>query len=177
MNRINETNKEIWRDIPGFEKKYQVSNMGRVKSLNYRHTGKIQILKPGKNTKGYSYVNLCKDGKPQSYQVHRLVAQAFLPNPNNLSQVNHINEIKTDNRVDNIEWCDCKYNINYGSHNQRMAETQSIPVAQFTKDEKLVAIYYGATEAERQTGVNSSHISECCRGKLKSAGGFVWKYV
>lgn len=180
---------EIWKDIPYYEGKYQVSNMGNVRNLDFHRTGRVQILKPGKN-KGYLRVQLWKDGKCRTAEVHRLVAQVFLENPNNLPQVNHINEIKTDNRLENLEWCDCKYNINYGSHNQRVAETLkgvyqseeskrkiSIPVAQCTREGELIAVFYGAKEAERQTGIYSSNIIKCCKGKLKSAGNYKWKYV
>ena len=112
---------EIWKDIEGYENLYQVSNLGRVKSLNYNHTGKEKIMK-AKKDKGYLRVQLYKDGKPKFYSVHRLVATSFLPNPNNLSQVNHIDEDKSNNIVDNLEWCSAKYNSNYGTRIQRIVE-------------------------------------------------------
>ena len=167
---------EIWKDIEGYEK-YQVSNLGRVRSLNFRRTGKVQVLKPGKNKCGYLLVNLCKDGKLKSCLVHRLVAQAFLPNLDNLPQVNHRDEDKENNLLDNLEFCTSKYNNNYGSHSQRMSKTRSIPVAQLTKEGELITVYYGTREASRQTGISQGNISECCRGKLKTCGGFIWKYV
>lgn len=197
---------EIWKDIEGYEK-YQVSNLGNVRSLDYMHTGKVQLLRLRKRKRGYLCITLCKDGKLKNYLVHRLVAQAFLPNPDNLPQVNHRDENPSNNRANNLEWCDCKYNNNYGSHSQKISESKrgiprsqetkrkvaealrgiphseerkrkkSIPVAQYTEEGELIAIFYGAREASRQTGIYSSSINACCRGKLKTSGGFIWKYV
>lgn len=201
---------EIWRNIEGYEGLYQVSNQGNVRSLNYKQTGMVQVLKPGKHTRGYLLVTLYKDGKAKGCKVHRLVAQAFLPNPDNLPQVNHKDENPSNNRVENLEFCTAKYNTNYGSRNQRasesnrgkhhseetkrkmsearrgkhhseetkrkISETRSIPVAQYTKEGNLIAIYYEIMEAERQTGIYHSGIAKCCKGKRKSAGGFIWKY-
>ena len=114
---------EIWRDVEGYEGLYQVSNLGRVKSLNYRRTGKEKILKPIKIKKQYMNVKLCKNGKLKQYMIHRLVAKAFIPNPDNKEQVNHINEIKTDNRAENLEWCDRSYNVNYGTRIEKQKQT------------------------------------------------------
>ena len=111
--------KRVWRDIPGYEGKYQVSNDGKVRSLNYRHTGKKQILKERVDIGGYAVIGLCKDGKEKKYKVHRLIALAFIPNPNNLPYVNHKDENKTNNHVSNLEWCTAKYNVNYGTRNER----------------------------------------------------------
>lgn len=181
--------KEIWKDIKDYTG-YQVSNMGNVRSLNFHQTGKVQVLKLRKNKNGRIYVNLYKDGKKKFCQVHRLVVTAFLENPDNLPQVNHKDENPSNNRVDNLEWCTSKYNNNYGSHNQRVSEAKrgvplseetkrkmSIPVAQYTKEGNLIAVFYGANEAERQTGINNSNITACCKGKLKTCGNFIWKYA
>lgn len=180
---------EIWKDIRDYEG-YQVSNLGNVRSLDYKHTGKVQVLKPGKKGNGYLYLRLYKDGKIKDCYVHRLVAQAFLPNPDNLPQVNHKNENPSNNRVENLEWCSAEYNSNYGTRNQRVSEVKrgtprseetkrklSIPVAQYSKEGKLIAIYYAGKDASKQTGIRNSSISNCCRGKYKSAGGFIWKYA
>ena len=120
---------EIWKDIEGYEGLYQVSNMGRVKSVErMKWSGKCyykapeRILKPRKNGGGYLVVMLSKNGKVKTCRVHRLVATAFIPNPNNLPQINHIDENKGNNHMENLEWCDSKYNNNYGTHNKRVSE-------------------------------------------------------
>ena len=175
---------EEWRDIEGFEGKYQVSNMGRVKSLNYNHTGKERILKAGKSNIGYLQVDLCKDGKGKSYKIHRLVAQAFIPNPENYNEINHVDENKENNRVENLEWCDRSYNCNYGTRNKKSAEKRrndlkmSKPVVGINKVSGLILEFPSAKEASRVTGVNQSSISACCKGKrYKSAGGYFWQYI
>lgn len=169
--------KEIWRDIKRYEGKYQVSNTGKVKSLNYRRTGKEKILKLDDNGHGYLYVSLSKDGKGKSYPVHKLVATAFLENPNNLPEVNHKDENKYNNCVDNLEWCSRSYNINYGTGNKRSAEKRSKPVYSINKESGLIMWWQSAKEAERQIGIDNSHINKCCQGKRKSAGGFYWHYA
>ena len=166
-------NKEIWKDIVGYEGHYKISNLGRVKSLKY---GKEQILKNVKNGRGYLQVDLLKNGEEKTYYIHRIVAQVFLPNPQNLPQINHKNEDKTDNNANNLEWCTAKYNNNYGTHNQRSAEKRSKPVLQYTKDGKFVKEWKSARDIERNLGYNSGYISSCCNGKFKSAYRFVWKY-
>lgn len=168
---------EEWRDIKGYEGLYQVSDQGRVKSLNYKLTEKEKILKPIKNIRGYWKVNLSKNGKQKTYFIHRIVAQVFIPNPKNMPEINHKNEDKSNNTASNLEWCDRKYNINYGTHNQRAAEARYKKVLQFTKTGIFIKEYPSIKVAERQTGVNDGSISACCLGKYKSAGGFVWKYT
>lgn len=165
---------EIWRYIEGYEGLYQVSNMGRIKSLKF---GKEKILKSCKGSGGYLYLVLCKDGKNKPYLVHRLVASAFLNNPNNLPQINHIDEDKTNNKVENLEYCDAKYNMNYGSRIERMSKSLSTPILQFTKDGKFVRKWDSSMQVERELGINNSNISKCCKRKLKSAGGYLWMYA
>ena len=114
---------EIWKDIEGYEGLYEVSSYGRVRSLgqfvNHNFGGyayrKGRILKPGLGSRGYLSVTLSKNGIQKQYTVHRLVAQAFIENPDNLPQVNHKDEDRTNNNVTNLEWCDAKYNVNYGN--------------------------------------------------------------
>lgn len=167
---------EIWKDVVGYEGKYMVSNLGRVKSMNYNRTGKEKILKPTKNSKGRFQVSLSKNGKVKRL-VHQLVLKAFVPNLENLSDVNHKDENPENNRLDNLEWCTRKYNINYGTHNERMTKNMTGP-----GKSKLVLcvetgmIYPSAKEASRHTGADQSSIIKCCRGKLKTAKGFNWLY-
>lgn len=167
---------EIWLSIEGYEN-YQVSNLGRVKSLRNRYgTYREKILKQGKMKNGYLCVKLCKEGKMKICYVHRLVANAFIPNPNGYRCVNHKDEDKTNNRVDNLEWCTQKYNVNYKNAIQRRAEKQSKQVYQYDKNRTLVAIYPSVAECGRQ-GFNFGHIAACCRGKLKHYKGYIWSYT
>lgn len=166
---------EIWKTIDGYPD-YEISNKGRVKSLGNDKKRKEKILKGFKIGRGYLQVHLCKDGKIKNYLIHRLVAQAFIPNPNNLLEVNHINEDKTDNRVENLEWCNSQYNNNYGTHNERMAKTNSKPILQFSKEGDFIRKWDSATQVERELGFYQGYISSCCKGKEKSAYGFKWFY-
>ena len=113
-----------WKDIPGYEGLYQVSNIGEVKSLNYKRTGKSHLLKQAKDRDGYFKVILVKDKKHKNKSVHRLVAETFLDNPGNLPQVNHKDENPGNNLVTNLEWCTAKYNVNYGTRNERAGKAQ-----------------------------------------------------
>ncbi len=115
---------EIWKSIEGYEGLYEVSNLGNVRSLNWHLTGTIRVLKPRQNGYGYLSVILYKNGKMKKFYVHRLVASAFLPNPQNLPQVNHKDENKTNNSIENLEWCSCKDNINFGTGIKRRAEAR-----------------------------------------------------
>ena len=171
---------EIWKNIKGYEGLYQVSNMGRVKSLerkvrHWRGGERIQkerILKPVV-TDGYLRVGLSVDGKLKMLRVHRLVCEAFHENPDNKPQVNHINEDKVDNRACNLEWCTCKQNVNHGSRNERVSK----PVGQYSLDGKLIKLWPSTMEAERQAGFNHGNISQVANGKYKQAYGCIWKYV
>ena len=164
---------EIWKDIKGYEGKYQISNMGRVKSLNYRNTGKEKIMKPYDNGHGYLKIKLCKDGKVKKYRINRLVALAFLENPNSLPEVNHKNEDKTDNRVENLEWCSRSYNVNYGTRTEKTCK----PVFSVDKESGLIMWWQSVIEASRQTNINQGSIAKCCQGKRKSAGGHIFFYA
>lgn len=166
---------EIWLPIAGYTGLYEVSSLGRVRSLDYRHDGRVQVLKPITHANGYLQVTLYKDGKCKKCTVHRLVAEAFLPNVEGLSQVNHKDECKTNNAVSNLEWCTASYNLQYGTAPSRRAAAQSKPVEQRTKDGRLLTTWPSLMEAWRQTGIR--HISECCNGKQYTAGGFIWRYV
>ena len=165
--------KEEWRDIKGFEGKYMVSNIGKVKSLNYRHTGKEGILKGRDNGLGYLYVQLYKEGKVNYPLVHRLVATAFLDNPEGYTELNHLDEDKTNNCVENLEYCSRSYNINYGTRNKKISK----PVFSVDKESGLIMYWESIMEAERCTGINSGNITQCCQGKRKSAGNHYWFYA
>lgn len=179
---------EIWKDIKGYEGIYQVSDLGRVKSLNYNHHGMEAILKPSNRGNGYLFVVLCINKIKTNYLVHRLVCESFLPNPENKRTVNHKNGIKTDNRLDNLEWATHHENNKHAHDNGLNVSPKfwtgkfgsdnpsSIPVCRFSKTGEYIDEFAGASEAARITGLHRGHISDCCRGSLKSHGGYIWKY-
>ena len=162
-------NMEIWKDIKGYEGLYQVSNLGRVKSLKF---GKEKILRLIIDKKKYIHVNFWKNKKSKTFLVHRLVAMAFLPNPQNLPVVNHKDENPSNNNVDNLEFCDQKYNCNYGTRNDRISKK----INQFSLDGNFIRSWSSMTQIKRELRIDQASISKCCTGKLKSAGKFVWKY-
>ena len=167
--------KEVWKDIEGYEGKYQVSDSGRVKSLNYRSTGEEMVLKQRKCKDGYLQVRLCKEGKVKYYKVHRLVAQAFIPNPENFPVINHMDENPSNNCANNLEWCTQKYNCNYGMRNEKIAKSQSKSV----KCVETNTIYISAHDAQKKTGICVAHICACANNKKRhyTAGGYHWEYV
>ena len=170
--------KEIFREIEGFPD-YEISNLGRVCSFKKKYP---RIMKPGKDHKGYLQVVLRTGGKQVTKKVHRLVAEAFVPNPENKSQINHIDENKGNNVVDNLEWVTCSEKNNHGTRNRRMAEALlnrrdlSKPVVQYTTDGVFMAEYSSIHEAGRITGIAYQNIYKVCRGKRKTAGGYLWLY-
>lgn len=174
--RENETMTEVWKPIEGYDN-YMVSNLGRVKSL------KRGILKLIKNKNGYYYISFSKYGKIKTFIVHRLVAEAFLPNPDNKPQVDHINTNRTDNRVENLRWTTYKENNNNQLTKKHFSECRkgklnykSKKVLQFDLNGNLIKSWDTVREAERETNIHSSHISRCCNGKRKTAYGYIWKY-
>lgn len=179
---------EIWKEIKGTNGIYLVSNIGRVKSLpqfhnsnsgGYYTTGKI--LKQRDNCRGYLYIEI---NRKRMY-VHRLVAEAFIDNPNNLPIINHKDENPSNNRVDNLEWCTQKYNINYGNARKKMSIKHtnnpilSKRVVAIDKLGNIIKEYPSANEAARQSGVSVSSIVCCCNSitGYKTAGGLTWKYI
>lgn len=182
---------EEWRDIEGFEGLYQVSNLGEVKSLRKEralgHSVKVteeHILRPSTHRDGYLRVVLMKDHVRYTRLIHRLVAQTFISNPENKPTVNHLDEIKTHNSVDNLEWATISENTTYGNayvervKTQKMHQPKSKVVYQYTLDKELVAKYTSAGEAARQTGVIKSGIQHCANGHrgFKTYKGYIWRY-
>ena len=168
---------EIWKDIEGYKGLYQVSSLGKVRSLP-RNTTSGKILKPITQKNGYLYVILYKDGKGNFYKVHRLVALAFVPNddPQYKIEVNHLNEKKTDNRASNLNWMSHKENIHYGTGIERRVQKKIKPIKQISLDGTLVAIWPSIMEASRN-GFNQGNICQCCQGKYKTYKGFKWEYL
>ena len=165
---------EAWADIKGYEGLYQVSTLGRIKSLPRRGTySEVHILKVSDDGKGYLQVGLCKNSIYKSHKVHRLVAEAFIANPDNLPEVNHKYENKSNCHVSNLEWCDRSYNVNYGS---RTSKTQK-PVIQLTKSGEILTTYESLSKVKETLKIsNISNISAVCKGKRKTAYGYRWKF-
>ena len=169
--------KEEWKDIEGFEGYYQVSNMGNVKSLNYNKTGKEKIMKTWDSGQGYQKVQLCKDGKSKTYTVHRLVATAFLENPDNLPVINHKDENPKNNNVDNLEWCSVLYNNTYNGKIERIAEKNKKPIYSINKVSGLIMYWNSIKEASRVLGIAPQSISNCLKGRHKSIKGYTFFYA
>lgn len=186
---------EIWKDIPEYEGLYQVSNYGRVKSLNYNRMGEERILKPFKNKFGYLLITLSKKNRQKHFRVHKLVALAFIPNDNPIEkiEVNHLDENKENNHVDNLCWCSHIENCNYCSRNERIGKSKkgqkrtnetkqkiskakSIYIIQYTLDNEFVKEWDSATTASKELKINQGNITQCCKGERKTCGGFIWKY-
>jgi len=186
---------ELWKDIEGFEN-YQISNLGRVKSIGRFDTrGKYwseKILKVRLHPRGYCFVHLRKDGKYVYKFIHRLVAEAFIPNPNGLSDVKHLDEDLSNNIVYNLQWYDHSHAITYGNHYRRIQDRRKFlnprnvrgdiwekPVLKISKySGKIIQKYDSITLANKslKRSPYSYSIIECLRGKRKSSGGYVWKY-
>lgn len=185
-----EQNEEIWKDIEGYEGRYQVSNYGDVKSCE-RHeilcdgrerTRKMRMLKPYTDKHGYKYVTLFKKGDAIKKKIHRLVGQAFIPNPEKLPCINHKDENPSNNHISNLEWCSVKYNNTYGSRIQRMVEKKingkkSKPVIQVTLKGEVVNIYPSANEVKRQLGWDVGGVCHACNNDFPTYKGYVWRFI
>lgn len=167
--------KEIWKDIPGYEGRYQVSNFGRVKSLNYDGSRKIKIMTPY-DVHGYKRVRVFKDKQAISIGVHRLVAKTFIPNPKNKSQVNHIDGDKGNNRLENLEWTDRSENLIHAYRVLGHKSSGGVPQKRI-KNLDTGAIFSSIKEASVLTGVNRTSIISCCKGRYKTAGCQKWAYL
>lgn len=201
---------EIWKDIEGYEGLYQVSNFGNVKSLNYNRSGKENILKPQKNENKYLHISLCKNKKQKTFLLHRLVALAFLKNPQNFPCINHKDENKENNHVDNLEWCTHEYNLKYGTRLEKISEKRkgfkfteesvqkmsnshrgkklslevinkireknSKAVLQYSLDGTFIKEWKSVIQVSKELNISNGHISECCNGKRKTCGDYVWRF-
>ena len=189
--------REIWKDVIGYEGLYQVSNLGRVKSLdryvfnsrwNIKIHKQVMFLRPHKNNKGYKLLSLTKNNKSKSFQVHRLVALAFIPNPFNKEQVNHINGIKDDNRVENLEWNTAHENMKHAYKNNlitidkirkcvnKSAKVRERPIYQI-KNGEIINEFKTIENAKKMLGGKSSgNIVNALKGRHKTAYGYEWKY-
>lgn len=160
---------EEWKDIKGYEGLYIISNKGRI----------AKVLHPKINKDGYCEQGLVKDKIKKGKRIHRLVAETFIPNPDNLPEVNHKDENKANNCVDNLEWCTHKYNTNHGTRIERISEAQrnrkdrSKPVMCI----ETGIVYPSINEASRKTSANRQTIADVCNKKLKTAGGYHWEFV
>ena len=174
---------EVWKDIEGYEKLYQISNYGRVKSLERKvysnskfiYTQKEKILIQKTDKLGYKKISLCKNGKNKTFFVHRLVAITFLDNPNNYSCVNHKDENPSNNYLENLEFCSHKYNMNYGTRNERISKrmTKKCNILQIDKEGNIINKWDNIKQIKNELGIQ--HIYECINGKRKTAGGYIWK--
>lgn len=198
--------KEIWRDIVGYEGLYQVSNLGRVRSLDRKHEMyqhkkkqlverkiKGKIIRINKRVNGYLFVVLYKNGEGKSKNVHRLIAEAFIPNPNNLPQVNHKDGNKCNNTIENLEWCTASYNVKHAFDNglKFVSEKQiefmkklgknsyrwrNKSVLQMSLNGKILKKWDSLTQASKETKINKANIGKCCKKERKTAGGYIWEY-
>lgn len=180
---------EEWRPIEGYVGLYEVSNLGRVRRLDGTdargHRIKGRVLKARRCSRGYSAVSL-SNGTASQAMIHRLVAKAFVPNPHNKPDINHLDENKTNNAAVNLEWVTKSENMNWGSLPERMREitfeqhqARKKPVCMMTKDGFELAVFFSAADAERATSIKAQHISQCCTNAPYhlSAGGYKWKYA
>ncbi len=164
--------RETWRAVVGYEGLYEVSNQGRIR--------RVKIIEPTKKKHGYMQVSLVdRSGKRKSLRLHRIVAEAFIPNPENKPQVNHKDENPENNRAGNLEWATAEENTNYGSRTARAAAKNGskTPIVQIEPETlAVVAEYPGQSAAARETGIAASCINACLRGKQRHAGGYLWEY-
>lgn len=160
---------EVWKPIKDFED-YLISSFGRVKSIK-----RNIILKQFEYRGGYLEVHLRKPGIKSHKKVHRLVAEAFIPNPNNLPQVNHKDENKKNNNLNNLEWCNSSYNNSYNNRALKVAKKKYKAVAKYDLNNNLIKIYNSQTEAAKDNNIKQGGISDCVLGKIKTYKGFIWK--
>lgn len=166
---------EMWLQVPDYPL-YEVSNFGRVMSNNMRNHKEPLLMSTFPDKDGHMKVRLSKDGKAKNLFVHRLVASAFIPNPENLPVVNHKDENPANNHVQNLEWCTQKENTVYKQMPKRRAKSLRKPIAQLDKDGNVIRVWESRSEIEAETGFKGSNITRVCQGERRSAHGFGWRY-
>lgn len=164
--------REIWKDIEGYEGLYQVSNLGRVTRVTTN-----RILKSSKHVSGYLMVNLSKNSVTSHQRIHRLVAQAFIPNPENKPDINHVDEDKTNNNVNNLEWSTRKENCNHGTRNERISKINSITIISTNLKTGESREFYGINDCARQLELQASNITHVLKGRRKQVGGYIFEYA
>jgi len=179
---------EIWKPIKNYEEYYEISNHGNVRRIKYDNKGNLKqyplpnYIKNKIDKDGYKRYTLSLKSKNKEFSSHRLVAQAFIPNPNNYPVVNHKDGDKNNNNIDNLEWCSIQHNNIHALENKLRVMPMgndlktSKSVLKFDKDGNFIEKYESSGDASRKNGILSSHIRDCCRGSLKTYKGYVWKY-
>lgn len=170
MNSIIQSKKEIWKDVKDYEGLYQVSNYGNVKRIKDNY-----IFKQNKNSRGYRIITFTKNKKEKSVSVHRIVAETFISNPNNLSQINHIDGDKMNNKVDNLEWCTQSENMKH-AYKTGLEIKKGKKVKQYDLEGNYIKTWNKMNEAEKEMNITHGKISQVCRGKQKTAYGYIWRY-
>jgi len=167
--------KEIWKKINNYED-YEISNFGNARSLKNNN---IKKLKPSKSSSGYLQIVLCKNGKTKNCFIHKLVAKTFLENKNNYLEVNHIDENKENNNVNNLEWCSRKYNMNYGNIKIKQSNAKKKKVAKLNNNNEIIEIYESIKEASIKNNAQETNIAKCCKHKkhYNTCKGYKWEYV
>lgn len=163
--------KETWRPVVGYESYYKVSSYGRIYSTRLR-----RVLRGGCRPNGYMYFGAFADGGRKNVQIHRAVAEAFIPNPRNLPFVNHKDENPQNNRVDNLEWCTCLYNANYGTAKLRTAVQLAKPITVYDQDGNYIDSYLSVADVAKQFGVSTGNVVDCCKNRIAITHGFIFAY-
>lgn len=170
---------EIWKPIKGYEGIYEVSSFGRIKSISRKRgfiKGKTRILKPIIKDNGYAQINLYKDNIYTRHYIHRIVAQEFIQNKNNLPCINHKDYNKLNNSIDNLEWCSYSHNNSYSNCQAIAGKTKRIPIVQYDLQGNKIREWESATQAGHTLNIANTCITACCRGRARKAGGYMWRY-